>query len=69
MDLAPVGVATVGRVLACHHTPRLRESDPLVGPVIRASRLASNRYEHSHPGSLVHIDVEKLGRIPDGAGW
>jgi transposase InsO family protein len=27
------------------------------------------RYEHSAPGDLVHIDVKKLGRIPDGGGW
>jgi transposase InsO family protein len=26
-----------------------------------------NRYERSHPGELIHIDVKKLGRI-DGAG-
>jgi hypothetical protein len=23
----------------------------------------------SVPGELVHIDVKKLGRIPDGGGW
>lgn len=27
------------------------------------------RYEHAAPGDLVHIDVKKLGRIPDGGGW
>ncbi len=27
------------------------------------------RYERSHPGELVHIDVKKLGRIERGAGW
>ena len=27
------------------------------------------RYERSAPGELVHIDVKKLGRIPDGGGW
>jgi transposase InsO family protein len=27
------------------------------------------RYEWSHPGDLVHMDVKKLGRIPDGGGW
>ena len=29
----------------------------------------SRRYEHPHPGSLVHVDVKKLGNIPDGGGW
>jgi transposase InsO family protein len=27
------------------------------------------RYEHAAPGELVHLDVKKLGRIPDGGGW
>ena len=27
------------------------------------------RYEHDHPGSLMHVDVKKLGNIPDGGGW
>lgn len=26
------------------------------------------RYEHDLPGSLVHIEVKKLGDIPDGGG-
>lgn len=72
VDLARrVGVpaSTVGRVLARHHTPLLHECDPLTGQVIRASRRTPRRYEHPHPGSLVHIDVKKLGRIPDGGGW
>ena len=61
--------STVGRVLARHRTPLLRECDPLTGQLIRASRSTANRYEHPYPGSLVHIDVKKLGRIPDGGGW
>jgi len=27
------------------------------------------RYEHDHPGSLLHVDVTKFGNIPDGGGW
>jgi len=26
------------------------------------------RYEASAPGELVHVDIKKLGRIPDGGG-
>jgi transposase InsO family protein len=26
------------------------------------------RYERSRPGELVHLDIKKLGRIPDGGG-
>jgi len=61
--------STVGRVLARHQVPLLRECDPVTGQVIRATRRTANRYEHPYPGSLVHIDVKKLGRIPDGGGW
>src|SRR6218665_376653 len=35
----------------------------------RASRRTQLRYERQQPGDLVHIDVKKLGRIPDGGGW
>lgn len=41
----------------------------MTGAVIRATRRSPQRYEHARPGSLVHIDVKKLGRIPDGGGW
>lgn len=61
--------STVGRVLRRHHVPLLREIDPATGTVIRATRRSVRRYEHDHPGSLIHIDVKKLGRIPDGGGW
>ncbi len=49
--------------------PRLCECDPLTGQVIRASKTTTIRYEREHPGELVHMDVKKLGRIPDGGGW
>jgi transposase InsO family protein len=61
--------STVGRVLGRHRVPLLRELDPVTGNVIRARRATAVRYEHDHPGSLLHIDVKKLGRIPDGGGW
>ncbi len=61
--------STVGRVLRRHRVPLLRELDPVTGAVIRATRRSAQRYEHDHPGSLIHVDVKKLGRIPDGGGW
>jgi transposase InsO family protein len=64
-----VPARTVSRVLARHGMPRLAVLDPITGEVIRASKTTAVRYEHDHPGSLVHIDVKKLGRIPDGGGW
>jgi len=60
---------TVSAILRRHRVPYLRECDPLTGELIRASKATAVRYEHDHPGSLVHMDVKKVGRIPDGGGW
>ena len=54
--------STVHRVLVRQGLNQLRAIDPPTGRVIR-------RIETSRPGELVHIDVKKLGRIPDGGGW
>lgn len=64
-----VPARTVSRVLRRHRTPYLRECDPLTGEVIRASKTTAVRYERDHPGELVHVDVKKIGKIPDGGGW
>ena len=64
-----VPARTVSRILARHGVPRLCECDPLTGEVIRASKTTAVRYERSRPGELVHMDVKKIGRIPDGGGW
>nr|WP_294691052.1 IS481 family transposase [uncultured Friedmanniella sp.] len=66
LGLAP---RTVSRILARHQVPRLVECDPLTGQVIRASKTTTIRYERDRPGELVHMDVKKIGRIPDGGGW
>ena len=60
---------TVSRVLARRGQPRLAALDPMTGQVIRASKHTAVRYERSAPGELVHMDVKKLARIPDGGGW
>jgi transposase InsO family protein len=60
---------TVSRILRRHRLPYLRECDPLTGELIRASKVTAVRYEHAYPGSLVHVDVKKVGRIHDGGGW
>jgi transposase InsO family protein len=64
-----VPARTVSRILARHQVPRLAWCDPVTGQLIRASKATSARYERAHPGELVHLDVKKLGRIPDGGGW
>lgn len=53
--------STVHRVLVRHGLKRLSFLDRPTGQVIR-------RYERDRPGELVHVDVKKLGRIPDGGG-
>ena len=73
---ATVGVApaTVSRVLRRQGLARLCALDP--APPVR-------RYEHPHPGDLLHLDIKKLGRFhrpghrltgdrghtSPGAGW
>lgn len=64
-----VPARTVSRILRRNGVPLLSECDPLTGEVIRASKATAVRYERDQPGDLVHIDVKKIGRIPDGGGW
>jgi len=66
--------ATVGRILARAGLSRLSDLDPK--PPVQ-------RYEHTHPGSMIHLDIKKLGRFErpghrvtgnrrqdsPGAGW
>ena len=60
---------TVSRILRRRQLPYLRELDPLTGQQIRASKTTAVRYERGRPGELAHMDVKKIGRIPDGGGW
>lgn len=64
-----VPARTVSRVLERHNVPHLARLDPMTGLVVRASKATTIRYERDRPGELVHMDVKKLGRIPDGGGW
>jgi transposase InsO family protein len=56
-----VAASTAHRILQRHGLPPLATLDRATGDPVR-------RYERSRPGELVHIDVKKLGRIPDGGG-
>ena len=55
---ARLGIApsTVHRILTAARLNRLSYGDRATGEPIR-------RYEHPHPGSLVHVDVKKIGNI------
>ena len=67
--LGPVQIAgrlgmpasTVHAVLVRCRINRLSHIDRVTGEPLR-------RYEHDHPGSLIHVDVTKFGNIPDGGG-
>ncbi|MEV6628170.1 IS481 family transposase [Amycolatopsis sp. NPDC051106] len=54
--------STVHAVLVRCRINRLSRIDRVTGEPLR-------RYEHDHPGSLIHVDVTKFGNIPDGGGW
>ena len=68
--LGPVAIAarlamaasTVHAVLLRCRLNRLSHIDRLTGQPVR-------RYEHVHPGAMLHVDVKKFGNIPDGGGW
>ena len=57
-----VPASTVHAVLVRCRINHLARIDRVTGEPIR-------RYEHPHPGSMLHVDVTKFGNIPDGGGW
>lgn len=59
--------STVGRVLARYRMPLLAHIDQATGLPVRKPKPV--RYEAAAPGDLVHVDIKKLGKIPDGGGW
>lgn len=59
--------STVSKVIGRYRMPLLGHIDLNTGLPVRRPRPV--RYEHDNPGDMVHIDVKKLGRIPDGGGW
>lgn len=54
--------STVHRVLVRHGLNRLDHLD-------RVTRVPIRRMSADRPGELVHVDIKKLGRIPQGGGW
>ncbi len=52
--------STIGDILRREGRSRLADLDGPTGAVMR--------YVRDHPGELLHVDVKKLGRIPDGGG-
>ncbi|WP_409333268.1 IS481 family transposase [Trujillonella humicola] len=61
-DRVGVAPSTAHAVLRRCRINRLSHVDRATGEPIR-------RYERERPGELIHVDVKKLGNIPDGGGW
>ena len=76
MLLAPLALAaatgvparTCARIVARSGLPRLADVDRVTGEVRRRGPATPVRYERERPGELVHVDVKKVARIPDGGG-
>jgi transposase len=66
--LLDLPASTIGAVLRRWDMPHLRQLDRLTGELAR-SRATDVRYERDRPGELLHVDVKKLGKVPDGGGW
>ena len=61
-DRLGMPASTVHAVLVRCRLNRLSHIDRATGEPIR-------RYERDRPGDLIHVDVKKLGNVPDGGGW
>lgn len=58
--------STAHRVLQRYQIPLLHHLDHATGELVRVPPPV--RYEMAAPGELVHVDIKKLERIPDGGG-
>jgi transposase InsO family protein len=61
-DQLGLAASTVHAVLRREQANRLTHLDRRTGEPVR-------RYEHQAPGDMLHVDVKKLGNVPDGGGW
>jgi transposase InsO family protein len=67
--LGPVQIAgRLGMPASTVHAVLVRCRINRLGSIDRATGEPLRRYEHAHPGSLLHVDVTKFGNIPDGGG-
>ena len=75
--LAPLALAaktgvparTCARIVARRSLPRLADVDRVTGEQRRRGPVTPMRYERERPGELVHVDVKRVARVPDGGGW
>lgn len=75
--LAPLALAaetgvparTCARIVARRGMPRLADVDRVTGEARVRGPVTPRRHERERPGELVHVDVKKVARMPDGGGW
>ena len=76
MPLAPLALAaetgvparTCARIVGRSGLPRLADVGRVTGEVRRRGPATPVRYEREGAGELLHVDVKKVARIPDGGG-
>lgn len=59
---------TCARIVSRRGMPRLADVDRVTGEARRRGPVTPVRYERERPGELLHVDVKKVARIPDGGG-
>jgi len=60
-----ISQTTVGRWLRRLGISRLRDLDPSGA----SNRQPPKKIIARYPGHMIHVDVKKVGRIPEGGGW
>ncbi len=63
-----VPARTFARIVARRGLTRLADVDRVTGEVRARGPVTRVRYERERPGELVHVDVKKVARIPEGGG-
>ena len=63
-----VPARTCARIVARRGLPRLDDIDRVTGELRARGPVTRVRYERERPGELVHVDVKKVPRIPEGGG-
>lgn len=59
-----VSTSTIQRHLRRHNLHRRRFLDTDGEPVREPQKITAR-----YPGHMIHMDVKKTGKIPDGGGW
>jgi transposase InsO family protein len=68
--LGPVAIgAKLGMPASTVHVVLVRCGLNKLWHIDRATGEPIRRYEHPYPGSMLHVDLKKLGNVPDGGGW